>query len=351
MINFRYHLVSLVAVFLALAIGIVAGSTVIKESILDQTQQNLDRAEGNLKDLENSNAALRSELDELKRRDDALDRAGVTDFLQNRLTGLPVVLMKVDGVDDAAATAMRDALIAAGASYAGTVTFTDRLALATPADVAALQEVLSESTLDPTALRADLAARLGTLMTSVADSRPASVLEPLTPSATDGDDPEAPTTTTTPSAAVLASDDVRTFLKDLDDAGFAKLSDQPDGAVPLDLGGLRLVVMSGAGAKVDNGMFLYPFLQRMVGGAEPSTLALEATQPGSEVERGSFVGAIRRDGSLSEHVSTVDDGEWFVGRAAAVMAVSALTYGAVGHYGVGEGASELLPGSPATSGR
>ena len=85
MINFRYHLVSLVAVFLALAIGIVAGSTVIKESILDQTQQNLDRAEKNLKDLENTNAALRSELDQLNRRDQALDRAGVTDFLQDRL--------------------------------------------------------------------------------------------------------------------------------------------------------------------------------------------------------------------------------------------------------------------------
>ena len=60
MINFRYHLVSLVAVFLALAIGIIAGSTVIKESILDQTQQNLDNAEKNLKDLEDSNNKLKA---------------------------------------------------------------------------------------------------------------------------------------------------------------------------------------------------------------------------------------------------------------------------------------------------
>ena len=135
MINFRYHLVSLVAVFLALAIGIVAGSTVIKESLLDQTQQNLDRAEQNLKDLEDSNAALRSELDQLNRRDQALDKSGVTDFLQDRLDGLPVVMMKVDGVDEDAATALRQAIDAAGARYAGTVTLTDRLALATPADV------------------------------------------------------------------------------------------------------------------------------------------------------------------------------------------------------------------------
>ncbi len=349
MINFRYHLVSLVAVFLALAIGIVAGSTVIKESILDQTQQNLDRAEQNLKDLEDSNAALRAELDQLNRRDDALDRAGVTDFLKGRLAGLPVLMMKIDGVDDGAATALRRALVAAGAGYVGTVTFTERLALATPADVAALQELLSESTPDPTALRVDLAARLGTLVTAVADSQPSTVVEP--PASTTTSTSELPTTTTTTPAPLVASGILRTFLKDLDDAGFAKLSDQPDDAGLLDLGGLRLVVMSGAGAKLDNSLFLYPFLQRMVGGAKPATLAVEATQEGSEVERGSFVGAIRSDGSLSEHVSTVDDAEWFVGRAAAVMAVSALTVGAVGHYGVGEGASELLPSAPTTSER
>lgn len=350
MINFRYHLVSLVAVFLALAIGIVAGSTVIKESILDQTQQNLDRAEQNLKDLENTNAALRAELDQLNRRDGALDRAGVTDFLPQRLDGSAVLLMKIDGVDDASATALRQAFIAAGAGYVGTVTFTERLGLATPADIAALQGVLSESTLDPVALRADLAARLGTLVTSVADSQRSFVVEPPTTTTTEAG-VASTTTTTALSAARLASDDLRQFLAALDKAGFAKLTDQPDDAATLDLGGLRLVVMSGAGAKVDNGLFLYPFLQRLVGGAEPSTLAVEATQAGSEVGRGSFVGPIRNDGSLSEHVSTVDDAEWFVGRAAAVMAVSDLNDGTVGHYGVGEGASELLPTVPTTSER
>src|SRR5829696_2683141 len=157
MINFRYHLVSLVAVFLALAIGIVAGSTVIKESILDQTQQNLDRAEKNLKDLEDSNAALRSQLDQLNRRDEALDRSGNTDFLQARLEDVPVMLVKVDGTDDDATTALRQAVVAAGGAYAGTVTLTDRLGLATPADVSALQTVLGRATVDPMALRADLA--------------------------------------------------------------------------------------------------------------------------------------------------------------------------------------------------
>jgi hypothetical protein len=340
MINFRYHLVSLVAVFLALAIGIVAGSTVIKESILDQTQQNLDRAEKNLKDLEDTNAALRSELDQLNRRDQALDRSGVTDFLQDRLAGVPVLMVKVDGVDDEATNAVRQAIVAAGADYAGTVTVTGRLGLATPADIAALQSVLGEATVDPAVLRTDLAARLSTLVTSVADSQP--VVGRGTPPVTDSD-PASTTTTLPPTGSRLASDRLRALLDDLDNAGFVKLSDQPDGADTTDLAALRLVVVSGAGAKVDNAAFIYPFLQHMVGGATPSTLAVEATKQGSEVERGSFVKAIRNDGSLNEHVSTVDDAEWFVGRAAAVMALHDLVSGTVGHYGVGEGASDLLP--------
>ena len=113
---------------------------------------------------------------------------------------------------------------------------------------------------------------------------------------------------------------------------------------------MRLVVMSGGGAKVDSAAFVYPFLQHLVGAAEPSTLAVEATKQGSDVQRGTFVGAIRSDGSLNEHVSTVDDAEWFVGRAAAVMALQDLVGGTVGHYGVGEGASDLLPTPASTSG-
>ena len=48
-------------------------------------------------------------------------------------------------------------------------------------------------------------------------------------------------------------------------------------------------------------------------------------------------------------MSTVDDAEWFVGRAAAVMALQDLVTGTVGHYGVGEGATDLLP-TPSASG-
>jgi hypothetical protein len=341
MINFRYHLVSLVAVFLALAIGIVAGSTVIKESILDQTQQNLDNADRNLKALEDSNTKLKAELDELNSRDDALDKSGAADFLQNRLLGVPVLLIDVDGVDGNALTLLRQSIEAAGADMAGVVTFTDRLGLTSPADISKLEAVVGSDVSDPVSLRLEFAARLSTLVSAVADCQPPGT----TASAETGNalNPVTSTPTLPSSPSMVASSALRQFLADLQDAGFVKISDQPDNAVSQDLSGMRLTVMSGDGAKLDNSVFVYPFLQHMVGSATPATLAVEATRDGSNVSRGSFVGSIRSDGTLRDHVSTVDDAEWFVGRAAAVMALHDLVTGAVGHYGVGDGASDLLP--------
>ena len=58
MINIRYHVYSLVAVFLALAIGVAAGSTVVQRSVVDNLQSTQGRIEQNLDDLEAQNAEL-----------------------------------------------------------------------------------------------------------------------------------------------------------------------------------------------------------------------------------------------------------------------------------------------------
>ncbi len=47
MINFRFHLVSLVAVFLALAIGIVMGYGVLGQPTVDTLQDRIDVVEAN----------------------------------------------------------------------------------------------------------------------------------------------------------------------------------------------------------------------------------------------------------------------------------------------------------------
>lgn len=60
MINFRYHVVSLVAVFLALAVGIVMGSTVIDRAIVDGLRNRIDTANKNTEEKRAENDQLKT---------------------------------------------------------------------------------------------------------------------------------------------------------------------------------------------------------------------------------------------------------------------------------------------------
>lgn len=65
MIDFRYHLVSLISVFLALAVGIVLGAGPLRESLGDQLA-------GQVEQLRSEQDRLRTEADELATRNDQL---------------------------------------------------------------------------------------------------------------------------------------------------------------------------------------------------------------------------------------------------------------------------------------
>ena len=62
MIDFRYHLVSIVAVFLALAIGIVVGSTALKPAVLTGLQKTATAEKGRIDALFAKNAQLNNQL-------------------------------------------------------------------------------------------------------------------------------------------------------------------------------------------------------------------------------------------------------------------------------------------------
>ncbi|MDI6906058.1 MAG: copper transporter, partial [Thermoanaerobacterales bacterium] len=62
-INLRYHIVSLVAVFLALGIGILIGSAVLGNDTIAKSQQQVaDRLEKHLNELRHENEVVRQQL-------------------------------------------------------------------------------------------------------------------------------------------------------------------------------------------------------------------------------------------------------------------------------------------------
>jgi hypothetical protein len=327
LISFRYHIVSLVAVFLALAIGIAAGSTVIKESVVNNLQANVDSVNKRLNDVEKHDRDLTAELAALHQLDKGLSDEGARQFLVNRLFDRPVLVVSVDGVDGDALGAMRTDLKVAGARVAAVLRLNSKLALDNPDDQKSLAAIIGSGT-DADSTRGALVDRLAALV--------------LRASATT----TTGSTTTTGEVAAPPVSPLLSLLVDLDKHGFVSLSALVDDPTTL-RGPLTTIVLSGAGAKLDDAQVVVPFLRKVATGPHPLVLAAEANPAGGAVTRGSFVGPIRADIGLRGRVATVDDMESFAGRAAAVLSLVDLEQGHVGHYGIATDADRLLP-SPTT---
>ncbi len=117
MIDFRYHLVSIIAVFLALAVGLVVGSTALSakaEEALKLAQRN---ALANNKTLQKENSALSNQVS----ADQAFAQAASQRLIGGLLAQDKVVLVVAPGADSAVTDGVAAALKQAGATVTGQV--------------------------------------------------------------------------------------------------------------------------------------------------------------------------------------------------------------------------------------
>src|SRR5690349_19657271 len=120
MIDFRYHVVSIVSIFLALAVGIVLGAGPLQGRIGDTLSKEVSALR---KDKANLNGQLRdvsSNLSELNKFVQATTPALVT----NRLSAHSVTLVRLPGSSDGIAGDVTKELTEAGATVHGTVKIT-----------------------------------------------------------------------------------------------------------------------------------------------------------------------------------------------------------------------------------
>lgn len=117
MIDFRYHLVSIVAVFLALAIGIVLGATQLQPLTQHELDSQSTLEKNQISSLHTQNRNLQSQL----RSAQAFATASAPDLLAGRLAGQRVVLLTAPGADGSVATGITTALTQAGAKVTGQV--------------------------------------------------------------------------------------------------------------------------------------------------------------------------------------------------------------------------------------
>lgn len=121
MIDFRYHIVSLISVFLALAVGIVLGAGPLKEAIGDTLT-------GEVEQLRSRAADLRDELDDagmlLARSERALD-AVAPDLLDGVLAERRVAVVVMGDTEPDVLTEVNSRLLQSGAQVSAYVQITD----------------------------------------------------------------------------------------------------------------------------------------------------------------------------------------------------------------------------------
>lgn len=159
MIDFRYHIVSLVAVFLALTLGILLGSSVIQGAVVDRLRDDITRYRT---DRDEARGELRELRESSERRSRLLTDEIAPWSLDGRLEGGRIVLVTDGPQAPEWASHVEGALTRAGATLAGTISLTDRWGLASVADREALTRALGT----PEGTRTDAATALRTLGTS-----------------------------------------------------------------------------------------------------------------------------------------------------------------------------------------
>ncbi|HEY0938339.1 MAG TPA: copper transporter [Trebonia sp.] len=139
MIDFRYHLVSIVAVFLALAIGIVLGSTELQGTTLDALR-------GTTLSLKNQLAAVGAQRDSFEALSGASDtflRTAEQRLVNGLLPGDRVVIVTEPGAPAGVISGVRQAASLSGATVTGTVALQPKfndLSGATEANLSAISQ-------------------------------------------------------------------------------------------------------------------------------------------------------------------------------------------------------------------
>jgi copper transport outer membrane protein MctB len=303
-VSFRFHLVSLVAVFMALGLGVLTGTTVINRGIVAQLENQTEefRVEAD---------RLRADVDRLAGEVDAWSAFGeeIADtLLTGRLNGTRVLLITQEGTDDGSIDGVLRAMdLASDETIVGPLIVTGRMALSAESDRAELAAILGvDPAAEPETLQAEAAAQLSERLAF----------------GTSGVD----------------------ILEQLREAGF--LVDEGPGlteAILRNIGqpGQAVVVLAGgpSPARLRPERFLVPLVADLAG--DGTTVAAGEPVNGQEQEP-PFV-SLLRSGDVSTVVATQDNVDQMPGQIGLVLALQDLLRGVPGHYGVKDGAAQAVP--------
>jgi Copper transport outer membrane protein, MctB len=320
-IDFRYHLVSIVAVFLALSVGIVLGSTELRGAALTALDRTSNALSTKLNAANNENSVLQQEVS----GDRSFAQAAEPVLLAHLLDGQRVVVVTAPGAPAGVVSGVTAALGDAGATVSGQVALSARFADTSASNLSLLDQLTQR--VAPSGL---------TLANGTPQQQAAQVLA----SALVSSRPSSGSSGSSGSGG-SGSQSAQTILSSYSAGQFITVSGQPaQGAT------LAVIVTPASAPAAGNSD---PANQAIVSLAQEFGSVSEATVvagPSAGSGQGSAISAVRSSGAANG-VSTVDNADQVIGQIVAVQALhQQLTGHKPGSYGTQSGANAAGP-SPA----
>jgi Copper transport outer membrane protein, MctB len=323
-IDFRYHLVSIVAVFLALAIGIVLGSTELQPTAYTF--------------LNSTSAKLQNELDQVtSQRDTAQQQANADEqyaqavepaVLHGLLTGQRLLIVTEPGAQASVVSGIITAANDAGATVTGQINLAPKFFDTS----GTTQDSLNQTTLDVAQTASITLDTSATYQQQAAQVIASEILTTPSGSTSSG-------SSGSQSAGGEQGTNARTMLQAYAASQFLSTTGQP--AAPATLA----IVVTPQNAPSDGSadqldVVLIPLVQELA--AKSSATVVVGSSSGSGA--GSPI-AVLRSNNVSNQVSTVDDADLVSGQTVAIQALAArLAGGKAGSYGfTANGATAVAP--------
>ncbi|MDQ4096125.1 MAG: copper transporter [Actinomycetota bacterium] len=308
LIDFRFFIIAIVAVFLSLGLGIVLGSGFIGDPILRRVERNVETV---LSD----NEALEAEILDLEERiDENLEFMNAVEpvVLEGQLASEQVVLIQPEGADRALREGVQGAVEAADGRVASVLTLNNKLALEDEGAREDLATALESGLQQPGQLRNLFASELAMQLDELTDAaRPRARRS--------GGDEE-----------LRAAEAIERLVNE----GFLSIDGEEE-AVPTDAG---FVILTGSPDQPE--WAVQPVVETLattLGGRRSPLVVAETSDSTWGV-----VADLRLGDVAETPFSTVDNGETPAGRVAIALALDEAPE-VTGHWGLDDGAAAPVP--------
>ena len=311
MISLRYHIISIAAVFLALAVGVVLGSTTLSRSLLSGLSNENEDLAAQVNTLQNEKNAQSARLADA----DSFATSVGPMAVQGQLAQRTVVIITTADTRPADRDAVKTLVANAGGTVTGELQLTD--AFSDPRKADRLKDIVVR--LLPAGVQLPTASDPGTLA--------GGLIGPLVLISKDTNKPQASTEET---AAALSG---------LTQGGFIKPS---QGIQPAQLA----VVLTGGAASGDGAGDRAATIARFAIQVDRAGAGTVLAGDEGSADGTGAVGVVRADTAGTSILSTVDNLQTAAGRVVTVLALHEQLEGTAGRYGDAGNAQGPAPGIP-----